>query len=246
MLKCVIIDDERSAIGVLEDYIAQMPNLELVMTFTDPVLALNEITGSENKFDIVFMDINMPHLDGLALSKTIKTQVKWLVLATAYNEFASEAFEVGASAYLLKPFSFPKFAAAITKLIEKENNSPIINKQDNFFFVKVSEKENKQNVVKVHYDDIIAVESLKNYINIHTLKGSLVVYLTLSEIKKTLLLNEKFIQVHRSFIISKQHIEEVENYRIKMTHKLLIPIGISYRDEFNEYINSRTAKTGRF
>lgn len=245
MLKCVIIDDERSAVRVLEDYITQMPNLQLVMTFTDPVLALNEITRSEHKFDIVFMDINMPHLDGLALSKTIKGRVKWLVLATAYNEFASEAFEVEASAYLLKPFSFSKFAAAITKLIGKENNNPIINKQDNFFFVKVSEKENKQNVVKVHYDDIIAVESLKNYISIHTLKGSLVVYLTLSEIKKTLLLNEKFIQVHRSFIISKQHIEEVENYRIKMTHKLLIPIGISYRDEFNEYINSRTAKSGR-
>lgn len=245
MLKCVIIDDERSAIGVLEDYIAQMPNLQLVMSFTDPVLAFKEIIGSKSKFDIVFMDINMPHLDGIELSKTIKGQVKWLILATAHNEFASEAFEVGAAGYLLKPFSFFKFAETVTKLTEKGDNTPIVETQDNFFFVKVSEKENKQNVVKVVYDDIIAVESLKNYISISTLKGNLIIYMTLSEMKKILMPNSNFIQVHRSFIISKLHIEEVESYRLKMADNLIIPIGISYRDDFNQYLNSKIARTGR-
>jgi len=242
--QCIIIDDEPDAVEILTDYIQQMPNLELKQSFIDPLEAMANIS-QEEKVDFIFMDIDMPRISGIDLSKNIRDKTDKLIFTTAHTKYAFEAFELEADAYLLKPFTFAKFALTINKLIK--NTSAIStahsSEKTKDFYVKTTEERNR--FLKIRFEDVIAVESVKNYIKIYTVNEEIITYLTLKEVKGRLDETNDFIQIHRSFIISKNHIEKVEGSLVKLPKNMLIPVGTFYKDAFYDYLNRNTIKTGR-
>lgn len=244
MLKCIAIDDDEYAIKGIEEFLATMPYITLVKSYTDPLLALNEITSGE-KTDLIFMDVDMPMISGIELSKSIRHKTDKLIFTTSHSKYAFDAFEVEADAYLLKPYSFAKFASAINKLFPQKPDEPskeTADRKEDFFFVK--DKESFK-LIKVRFDEVIAVESIGNYIKIHTTGNKVIAYLSLTEMANILKNNDDFIQVQRSFIISKNHIISIEGNSITLFNNLKITIGIYYKDDLSAFVKSKTLKTGR-
>lgn len=242
LYQCIIIDDEPDAVEILTDYVQQTPNLVLKHSYTDPLEAMTAIS-QEEVVDFIFMDIDMPRISGIDLSKNIRDKTDKLIFTTAHTKYAFDAFEVEADAYLLKPFTFAKFALSINKLIKNNSNSANSYERPKDFYVKTTEERNR--FLKIRFEEVIAVESVKNYIKIYTVNEEIITYLTLKEVKERLDETNDFIQIHRSFIISKNHIEKVEGSLVKLPNNMLIPIGTFYKDAFYDYLNRNTIKTGR-
>lgn len=243
MHTCIVIDDEEYAIQDLSEYINSLSTLRLIKTYTNPIQALNEITSAEN-VDIIFMDVDMPGMSGIELAEAIRHKTRELIFTTAHSKYAFNAFEVSADQFLLKPFSFAKFVAAVNKVLaqmppSKTDQAP---GQDDFFFVR--DKSNLK-LIKVRYQDIIAVESLGNYVQIHTLKDKVVAYLSLNEVAVLLKEIDDFIQVQRSFILSKNNIESIDGNVIKMSNDLTITMGGQYKENLSGFIRAKTIKTKR-
>ncbi|MBC6109405.1 LytR/AlgR family response regulator transcription factor [Pedobacter fastidiosus] len=243
-LKCIVIDDDIHAINGIKSYINTLSNIQLVHAYTDPLQALTEISGGIN-VDIIFMDIDMPMISGIELSKAVRHKTNKLIFTTSHSKYAYEAFEMHASAYLLKPYTFARFAETINRLFPLSPNVPSINiqQEDDYFFVR--NKNERNNLIKVRYADIVAVESLQNYVRIYTVDETIVTYIALSEIKVILKEYSNFAQAHRSFIIAKNYIEKVEGNMLKMINSLSVNIGNNYRDEIQTYIREKTIRTGR-
>jgi len=243
-LRCIVIDDEDHAIEGIKSYISYLPNLELVDTYTDSLQALKEIGSGEN-VDIVFMDVDMPRISGIELSKAIRHKTDKLIFTTAHSKYAFEAFEINANAYLLKPYTFALFAETITRFFPATAILPpvSIKQEADYFFVR--NKSEGNNLVKIRYAEIVAVESMQNYIRIYTPVTAVVTYISISEIKVILQDYSDFMQVHRSFIISRDQIDKVEGNTLKMSNGLVINIGNSYKEAVNAYISEKTIKTSR-
>ncbi|RYG21842.1 MAG: response regulator transcription factor [Chitinophagaceae bacterium] len=243
--KCIIIDDESHAIEGLERYIGTLPELEVVKTYSDSLIALKEIVNGPN-VDIIFLDVDMPVINGLELAKEIGRKTNKLIFTTGHTEYAYEAFESHADAYLLKPFSLGKFTITINKLFpDQSDNENVLfshgsEKSDDFFFVK--SKSERLKLIKIRFDDVVAVESKMNYLLIFTLKDEFLTYISLSEISKTLLMHPQFIQPHRSFIINRNHIESIEGNTIKMVSNLKIAIGEHYKKNVSDFIAVKVIK----
>jgi len=240
--RCVIIDDESPAIQILTEYIEMMPELELFKSFDNPVKALNEI-DEDDDISIIFMDIDMPQMSGLELAVFLRNRTRHLIFTSAHASYAIEAFDLKASHYLLKPFGFVKFGTTVKEIIA-DDASIHQNKtrEDDIIFIR-SELKNK--LIKINIKDIIVIEAMNNYIQIHAPSVTHTVYLTMKELKKSLADRQKFIQVHKSFIINKNFITNVEGALIRMSNKLLIPIGTTYKDDFDKYVKQKTLKSGR-
>ncbi|GGI26294.1 LytR/AlgR family response regulator transcription factor [Pedobacter mendelii] len=241
---CIVIDDEIHAINGIKSYINTLSNLELVKVYSDPLQALTEI-GSGPDVDIIFMDVDMPMISGIELAKALRHKTDKLIFTTSHSKYAYEAFEIFAGAFLLKPYTFARFAETINRLFPKSTNLPSVNikKEEDYFFIR--NKNENNNLIKVRYHSIIAVESLQNYVRIYTQQEIIVSYIGLAEIREILKENSNFTQAHRSFIISKNHIEKVEANTLKMTNNLIVNLGNNYRDEILAYIKDKTIKTGR-
>ncbi|QTD37893.1 response regulator transcription factor [Polaribacter batillariae] len=221
--KCIIVDDEPPAIRLLENYIAKISILELTYTSTSALMALSFL--EKEKVDIIFLDIQMPHLTGLQLSKIIPKNTK-VIFTTAYPQFALESYSVNAIDYLLKPFDFERFYKAIHKICSKE--TPIQQKiKKDFIFIKT---DRKNNLVKVTVSDIIYIESLKNYVAIHLNNKEFITYNSLKNIKESLQ-NENFVQIHKSYLVSILHIEKTTSSSVFIGNKE-IPIGNSFKNDF--------------
>ncbi|MCX2574888.1 LytR/AlgR family response regulator transcription factor [Pedobacter sandarakinus] len=237
MYKCIIVDDEPHAVEGLKRYIATIPNLELVNSFTDPVKALMEITAGAN-VDLILLDVDMPGLNGTTLAPEIRSKTNKLVFTTAHKKYAFEAFEVQADAFLLKPYTQGKFAVTINKLFPHTNETV-----DDFMFIK--SKEENFRLIKVKYADIIAIESKLNYVQVHTLNKSILTYTSLAEISKKLKIYDRFLQFQRSFIISQDYIDYIEGSSIIMINGIKISVGEYYKKYFNEFISSKLFKAKR-
>jgi DNA-binding LytR/AlgR family response regulator len=242
MYKCIIIDDEPHAIAGLKSYISQTPILCLLASYTDPVVALKEIQLLEG-IDLIFIDVDMPKINGLELAKEIRHKTKKLVFTTAHTKYAFEAFQVKADAYLLKPYSLGKFMITINDLFPHTSQmpDPIIKKD--FFFVK--SKDDDQKIVKVKYAEVIAVESKLNYIMIYTSKKNILTYMPLAEIAKILTPMPNFMQLHRSYLINQDHIEMIDGNLVKMVNQLKFTVGERYRVGFHEFLSKSLIKMGK-
>ncbi|WP_339663219.1 LytTR family DNA-binding domain-containing protein [uncultured Polaribacter sp.] len=236
-MNCIIIDDEPLALELLEDFISKVPFLKLIASCSNAFEAANVL--QEHKIDLIFTDIEMPDFSGIDFIKSLDTKPMF-IFTTAYSHYAVEGFNLNAIDYLVKPIPFHRFLKAATraqnllKLKIEEEVIPVVNQETapQFIFVK-SEYEN----LKINLDDIKYIESLKDYIKIHTHKEKPI--LTLSSLKS---FEEKlgklnFIRVHKSYIVSLKHIYSVQRNRIIIDDNW-IPIGLNYRDDFIKKIES--------
>lgn len=241
---CIVIDDEANAIANMIEYISEMPELKLIKTFTDPAKAMKEILIAD-KVDIIFMDIDMPVIDGIELSKALRHKVDKLIFTTAHTKYAFDAFELSASAFLLKPITLTKFTATINKLFPsvKENEPAKDTENKDFFFVKNTDGHHK--IEKIWFKDVIAIESVLNYIKIHTVNNRILTYQSLSSIKKNLAHKLEFIQVQRSFIISTTYIENLDKNVIALQNGMKITIGDRYKGDLMNFVKNNTMKAGK-
>lgn len=220
MIKCLIIDDEPLARDVLESYVAEVPELQLIASCKDAMEAGAVL--KEQKVDLLFLDINMPKLSGINFYKTLvhKPQV---IFTTAYPDHAVEGFELEAIDYLLKPFSFERFMKAVNK-IKPVSHTP----SSDYIMLKADKKTHK-----INYDQITHFESIGDYVKVYLQDGKvLIVSDTLKKLEEELP-NQVFMRVHKSYIISIPKLEYIEGNQIQLSG-IKIPIGQSYRDKMNE------------
>jgi len=239
---CVIIDDDPNAIEGLKKYIDLMPSLILTKCYTDPLKALLELTDSA-MLDLILMDIDMPNITGIELSKTLRAKTRKLIFTTGHTRYGYEAFEVSADAYLLKPYAFSKFAATVTRLFTIDQYPVASANTDNYIFVK--NKDDNHKLVRVNFKDIVTVESKQNYIMIHTISKQILTYMSLTEISSILGQFPEFVKYHRSFIINREHIDSVTGNTLRMTNGLQVTIGDNFRKEFMAFLEGKLLKAGR-
>nr|WP_067055153.1 response regulator transcription factor [Mucilaginibacter sp. L294] len=224
-----ILDDEEHAVETLSDYVAKTDGLTLAGCSTDPVRALPDLTG-ENPPDLVFLDVGMPGMSGLELAGLLPKQTQ-VIFVTSFREFGVEAFALSAADYLLKPISYARFFQAVQKVKDKREESVV--KERGCFFVKGDVKEKYR---KVFVEEIIYIAAAQNYIEIMMPDERIVTYLTLAEVLAELPASE-FLQVHRSFIISRKGLVAVENGQLRMKNNQLIAIGKTYQEAFSKWFD---------
>lgn len=239
MIRCIVVDDNPLAIDVLVHYISKIPSLNLVLSTVDPMEALNKVI--EGAADLVFLDIQMPELSGLQFMKIVKGKCL-VVLTTAYSEYALEGFENDALDYLLKPVSFERFYKAVEKVqrlinvsAETEKSATVTSmegKTANFIFVKTEYK-----LVRVDMEDIIYVEGLQNYVVVHTSAGKIISQQTMKKTEEQLPA-DRFVRIHKSFIVAIGKIDSVERNRINIAGRM-IALGEVYRDVFYNAIANK-------
>lgn len=227
--RCIIVDDEPLAIEAIQMHIEKFDSLKLVETCQDAFQAF-EVLKSTN-IDLMFLDIEMPEITGLDFIKSLKNPPK-VILTTAYREYAIDAFDLNVIDYLLKPISFDRFMQAINKFYEQSSsdmlvpkvNNQLQEKDTNYIFVR-SDKKN----VKISYDEILYIESIKDYVKIVCKSRTVISKLLISEMEERLTASS-FLRIHRSYIIFIPNIEAFSQTHIDMPGKEL-PIGRNYKHE---------------
>ena len=221
-IKCLIIDDESLAIKVIEDHLKNFDHIEIVATFNNPLKAYPII--EQEKIDVIFLDINMPQLSGFAFIENLSYK-PLIVFTTAYREYAVKSFELNVLDYLVKPIPFNRFLKTMNKVYQQAyitSASAELNlQQEPHIFLKVSKK-----LIKVNLNDILYIESLKDYIKVITSLGDYVVHKSLTAISEELP-QSNFLRVHRSYTISINKIKSVEGNTIEIANRR-IPIGRNY------------------
>ena len=224
--KCIIVDDEPPAIKVLEKYIDSVPILEISGTCCNAFEAMNLL--ARVKIDLLFLDIQMPQLMGTDLLRTLPQPPK-VIFTTAHRGFAIEAFELDAIDYLLKPISFERFLKAVNKVLQTNYSLTEISAPNlSFVYFRADRK-----MVKVFLDDILYIESYRDYVIIHMKKEKLLkVKLTLNHVERMLPENQ-FLRIHRSFLVSINKITAFTKTDVEMG-RMELPIGKSYTKVFHK------------
>ena len=226
MLKysCIVVEDEPLAAEVLADYIKQVPFLELKKICTDAIFAM-EMLQTE-KIDLIFLDIHLPKLKGLEFLESLKNPPK-IIITSAYKEYALQGFEFNVIDYLLKPIRFQRFLKAVNKLNQQETAIvyplPATNSERGYIFFNVGKKK-----VKIYPDEILFIESLREYVRVTTKEKTILTKFQLNEIEDILPKNN-FIRIHRSFIVAKDKISAFTATDVEINNKT-IPIGRSYKE----------------
>jgi two-component system, LytTR family, response regulator len=223
--KCIIIEDEPLSAEILTDYIKEVPWLELKKICTDAIYAM-EVLRIE-KIDLIFLDIHLPKIKGFEFLASL-TNPPSIIITSAYKEYALQAFEENVIDYLVKPIRFNRFMKAIYKIGQQKQKAVIPLSdfpltQRPFLFFNVGKKK-----VKVYFDEIFYIESLRDYIRIVTKSGTITTKFKLSDIED-LLTSNNFLRIHRSFIVSKDKISALTATDVEIENKQ-IPIGRSYKE----------------
>lgn len=219
-LQCVIADDEPIARQILEGYIAEIPNLELVASTKNAFEVMGVL--QEHHVDILFLDINMPKLSGLGLLKTLQQKPE-VIITTAYAEYAVEGFELSVTDYLLKPFSLERFLKAILKVQQKSALPANKGEAITSLFVKSDKK-----IIKIDVDEIQYIEAYGNYIKIFTEKMILTPQTLTDFLEK---LPHNFIRIHKSFVINFNSLKLIDGNQIVLRSGVNLPIGKSYKKD---------------
>lgn len=222
-IRCIIIEDEPLAVKVLADYISQVPFLKLRGSFKDAILATDYLR--QNDTDLIFLDIHLPKLKGMAFLKTL-TRPPSVIITTAYHQYAVEGFNLNVTDYLLKPFEFDRFLVAVNKVKtarseEPKSAEPVETKDS--IFLNIQKKK-----VKILFSEIAYIESQREYIRIVTTKKEYLSKISTHEIEDLLPAN-LFKRIHRSFIVAVNRIESYTADAVEI-NGISIPIGRGYKD----------------
>jgi two-component system, LytTR family, response regulator len=224
-IKCVLVDDEPLAVKVLQNYFANFPEFEVVATFNNSLEALDFVNN--NPVDTLFLDINMPMMTGFELISLMENKPK-VVITTAFREFAAESYDLEVLDYLVKPIPLPRFIKCINKITTEfhlKNNLKVEPPRvDSHIFIKVDKK-----MVKIHIDEILFIEGMKEYIKVVTLDKTYITHKSLTSLSEELP-SERFLRIHKSYTIAIDKVKSIEGNRIQI-HSFTIPIGRNYSKE---------------
>jgi DNA-binding LytR/AlgR family response regulator len=233
LLSCIIVEDEKPAQEVLRSYIQKTEWIELKAVFSEAVSAMEYLQS--NDVDLMFLDIQMPVLTGVDFLKAMKMSPQ-VIITSAYSEYAIEAFELDVRDYLMKPFSFDRFLKAVGRVSQKPAPSsvhqlqPSAQHERSFAFFNVN-----KTMVKVVFDDILYVESMREYVYIHTSRDKIVTKFALSDMEK--MLGNSFMRIHRSFIVNLHQVDAYNAEEI-MVGKVQLPIGTNYKKPVEAQLQS--------
>ena len=226
----IIVDDEYLAQKLLQDYVSKVESLQLVATCSNAFEAMEALKN--NKVDIMLLDIQMPDLTGLELVKSLEKKPA-VIFTTAYSEFAVDAFNLAVSDYLLKPFDFPRFIQAINKAIGSakpldaeagKKTADTVSRSNDFITVKADYK-----LYKINYDDLLFIEGQHEYVTFHTMQRRITALFALKDLEE-LLPKDRFVRVHKSYIVSFRHIQDLDKSDVTVAGNK-VPVGASYRDD---------------
>lgn len=245
MLNCLIVDDEPLARKLLSDYVQKVPYLKLLRTCSDPMEALDFLR--DNPVDLLFLDIQMPEITGLTLLKILQKK-PWVILTTAYSEYALESYDLDVVDYLLKPITLERFLKAMEKINQRmqgiatqqlpsEQALPPVAAEAGpaYIFVKDGTK-----LVKVKLSEIMYVEGMKDYVAIHTPQQRIVTLQRLKAMEEQLP-ESQFIRIHNSYIVALEWLDSIHKEKVKVGSALL-PISDSYRKSFKDFIEKNHIK----
>ncbi|MBO6525260.1 MAG: response regulator transcription factor [Balneolaceae bacterium] len=219
IIKCIIIDDEPVALNIIERYLKRIEGFEVVGKFIDALEATNIL--KKERIDLIFLDIEMPKLDGLSFLKTLKNPPN-VIITTAYRKYAIEGFELNVIDYLLKPISFERFLKAVNKVSFSNEYSEQKIEAD-YIYLRADNK-----MIQIPFDDINYIQSLSNYVRIFRDGRSIISYQKLSHLEKALP-SSRFIRVHRSFIVPIKKIQSYTGAHVEVNGEE-IPIGGHYKE----------------
>ena len=228
MLKCIIVDDEPLAINVIKNHLSHFDDIEIVAECSNALEAGNALRN--NKADLVFLDIEMPKISGFEFLASLKHQPK-IIIVTAYRNYALKGYEYDIVDYLLKPVSFERFYQAVNKFYKQSKSSEIevhddlINSAGSNAFIYVNEDKT---IHKFFLDDIIYIESYREYVKIHSTKKSVLTKLPIGKVEQKLK-SKGFVRVHKSFIVSVNKVSSFNARTISVDGKEL-PIGRTYKN----------------
>lgn len=226
MLNCIILDDEPLAVKLLRDYVGKLPNTQLLYAGTDVYAALQ--LAQEGKADLIFLDIQMPELTGIQFMKILNGKCK-IILTTAYEEYALQAFDLDVVDYLLKPFSPERFQVAVQKARERMAPGAGIEPVRDHIFVK-----SEYRMIRINLRDIYYFESLRDYVAIHHREGKTLTLQSLRSFEEELP-PQDFVRIHKSYLISLSQIQAIERRRVIIQDQYL-PIGDTYLPEFKKRV----------
>lgn len=231
-IRCIVVDDEPLAVEMLAAFIRKTPSLELTATFTDPVLALSAI--GEEKPDLVFLDIQMPDLNGLELSRLLPQDTR-VIFTTAFRQYAFESYEVEALDYLLKPIRYQKFIESVSKAerwmeIRQASVRPERNRR--FAFIKTDGEYRN-----IDFDQILYIEGMKDYVLIHLESETepIVTHMTMKAIEEKLP-SDMFMRVHRSYTVALDKITAIDSCGDILIDRISVPVSDSYRKDIERYV----------
>lgn len=229
-IKCIIIDDEPLAISVIENHLKNFDHIEIVETFNNPLNAYRVL--EQEKIDLIFLDINMPKMTGFTFIENLSYK-PLIVITTAYREYAVKSYELNILDYLVKPIPFNRFLKTINKVYQQvyisNAKADVTLKQEPHIFLKVNKK-----LIKINLNDILFIESLKDYIKVITTLGDYVVHKSLTAITEELP-QSNFIRIHRSYTISVNKVVALEGNTVEISNRK-IPIGRNYVKQTKERI----------
>jgi two-component system, LytTR family, response regulator LytT len=233
MITTIAIDDEPLALLLVTGYIEKTPGLKLLGKYDNPVDAAEFL--ADVSVDLVFVDIQMPDLSGIEFTRLMEKGPK-VIFTTAYEKYALEGYKLEIVDYLLKPFSYEEFLAAVhkaKKLIRLEQNIPMnIESNNEFLFLKSDYK-----IKRINFNDILYIEGLKDYVKVYILNSPKpVLSLTTLKLLESKLPDAKFMRVHRSFIVNLEKIDTIERSRI-VFGKEYIPVSDQYKEKFQEFLD---------
>ncbi|MFD2784233.1 LytR/AlgR family response regulator transcription factor [Hymenobacter rubripertinctus] len=236
LLTCAIIDDEEINRLTLEHYISLTDSLEMVVSMDDALQGLNYFRAG-NRVDVLFLDIQMPQLNGLDLLRVLPDP-PIVILTTAHEDFAVDAFDLRVTDYLVKPFDYARFSRAVQRALQQHATpvaaaavAPAPAPADSDLFVKVNSK-----MVRINFDEVLYIEALSDYVIIVTDKQKYIVYTTMKSLDARLPF-EHFVRVHRSYILNMKRIEAIEDGAAVVPGGQHVPIGKSYQEAFFSKLN---------
>ena len=235
-LTCMIVDDEPLAVRLLESYVEKTPDLQLLASYTDSITAINAV--KEQKPDVLFLDIQMPNIDGMELAHSLPAETR-VVFTTAFKEYAFESYEVNALDFLLKPIRYNKFLGSIEKarkLYDIQQTAVPLKQQPNTVFIRVDGEWRN-----IAVDQITYVSGMKDYVLFYLdgEKKPLITHLTMKTVEE-MLPSDKFLRVHRSYIIAVDKIQKVDRNDCIYIGEEIIHVPDGYLQTFRNFLETRS------
>lgn len=222
MINCLIIEDEPLAQDILKQFVLDHPDLRLSGVFDNPMEAITVIESGQ--IDLLLLDINLPKISGINFYKSLSRK-PLAMFTTAYAEYAVEGFEIDAVDYLVKPFPFDRFLKAITRVKERLHQNLV--DIDQVLVIKADKK-----LYRIPYDQLLYIESLRDFVKIHTISSSVITSDTLKSLNQTLP-GEKFLRIHKSYIVNLDKIDFLEGNQLSIA-QMKLPIGQAYREDISK------------